>query len=284
MAKKHSRKLGAKTRHGRADASPNWPLLALLGLGMAITGYLTGVAWLDSGPALCGEGSGCDLVQNSRWSRVLGLPLALWGFALYALMLLVVVSTPAPTKRWRRVWRLSVAGLAISLYLTLVGLVELQTVCLWCLASLATLIGIVGLLAWQRPAATKPPVWWYWPLNSAILALVMAGALHIYYYSDLLQPPPSDKLEALAEHLDERGAVFYGASWCSACQQQKRLFHRSSEQLPYVECSPLGRDGPRARVCVREDISNYPTWIIEDRRYEGVLEPKELARHSGFEW
>lgn len=284
MAKKHTRKPSTKTRHPRAEAPPNWPLLALLGLGMAITAYLTGVAFLDSGPALCGEGSGCDLVQNSRWSRVLGLPLALWGFALYALMLVAVLSTRAPTKRWRRVWRLAVAGLALSLYLTLVGLVELQTACLWCLASLATLIGIVALLAWQRPEATKPSVWWYWPLNSAALALVVIGSLHIYYYSDLLQPPPSEKLEALAEHLDERGALFYGASWCSACQQQKRLFHEASEQLPYVECSPFGREGSRARACVREDVSSYPTWIIDDQRYEGVLEPKELARHSGFDW
>ncbi len=112
----------------------------------------------------------------------------------------------------------------------------------------------------------------------------MVGSLHIYYYSDLLQPPPSEKLEALAEHLEERGAVFYGASWCSACQQQKRLFHQVSDQLPYVECSPLGRDGPRARVCVREEISNYPTWIIDGQRYEGVLEPEELARHADFDW
>lgn len=286
MAKRHYKTKGTKTQtnHARAGRQPNWLILGLAGLGVLITAYLTGLAWWDASPALCQQGSGCDLIQQSRWSKVFGLPLSLWGLLVYALMALLAYSPLAPTKRWSRLWRLAVIGLAISVYLTLVGIIALDAVCIWCLASLATMTATFAVLIGQRPVPPKGEVWWQWPLNSAVLALLVVGFLHFYYNSDLLQPPPSEKLEALAEHLDDAGAKFYGASWCPHCQQQKRLFRQASESLPYVECSPAGRGGPTARVCSRENISNYPTWIIQNERYEGVLKPKELAERSGFEW
>lgn len=39
-----------------------------------------------------------------------------------------------------------------------------------------------------------------------------------------------------------------------------------------------------ARVCVDRNIDSYPTWIIDGKRYEGLLEPEELARHAEFDW
>jgi len=44
------------------------------------------------------------------------------------------------------------------------------------------------------------------------------------------------------------------------------------------------RGGPRAAACTSRDIAQYPTWIIDGRRFQGVLPPEELARYSGFEW
>jgi hypothetical protein len=31
------------------------------------------------------------------------------------------------------------------------------------------------------------------------------------------------------------------------------------------------------------NIQGYPTWIINGRRFGGVLTPEELAKHSGFQ-
>jgi hypothetical protein len=64
--------------------------------------------------------------------------------------------------------------------------------------------------------------------------------------------------------------------------EQKDLFEASVDRLPYVECSPNGRESMKAIVCIEEKIETYPTWIIKGRRHEGVFKPEQLARYSGY--
>lgn len=267
----------------RAQHSPDRIVATLAGAGMLITAYLTWVAWSGSGPVFCAEGSGCDLIQQSRWSRVLGLPVALWGFLVYALLALIATRMPPKLKRWQRLWFVSLVGVAISLYLTVVGAVVLEAFCAWCLASLATIGTIFLWVAFRRPESAPGQAWGMWLLNSAAVTAVILGTLHVYY-SDLLSPREDPRLAPLALHLTDTGARYYGAYWCPACQQQARLFRSAAEQLPYVECSPGGRRAPLARECANAGISGFPTWIINGRRYQDVLTPEELARYSGFEW
>ena len=63
--------------HGRPRLRPDAWVLALAAVGLLLTGYLTLAAWGGDAPALCAEGGGCDVVQGSRWSRLMGLPMAL---------------------------------------------------------------------------------------------------------------------------------------------------------------------------------------------------------------
>ncbi|OOG25238.1 Vitamin K epoxide reductase [Thioalkalivibrio denitrificans] len=258
-------------------------VVILAGIGMLITGYLTLVAWMGGGPLLCAEGSGCDLIQQSRWSRVLGLPVALWGFLVYALLALTAVKVSGRLKRWRRLWFVSLVGVAISVYLTAVGLIHLDALCAWCLASLATITAIFLWVTFRRPETAPGQPWGFWLANNFVVTAVILGTLHLYY-SDLLSPRPDPRLVPLAQHLTEAGVRYYGAYWCPACQQQNRLFRGAYEHLPYVECSPDGRHGRPAPACVRAGISTFPTWVIDGRRYEEVLTPAELADYSGFDW
>ena len=76
-------------------------------------------------------------------------------------------------------------------------------------------------------------------------------------------------MRALAIHLRDSGARFYGTYWCPACQKQKALFEASAERLPYVECTPNGRSAPPNLACVANDVKEYPTWIIGGRRHTG---------------
>src|SRR5690625_4648037 len=137
----------------------------------------------------------------------------------------------------------------------------------------------------QRPAQAPGIPWSNWWLNRGVVAIIAVGALHFYYdYDRLLARPADAQLTALAEHLSDTGARYYGAFWCSACQQQNALFGPAKDRLPYTECTPNGRHGAVAFECVRADIQSFPTWIINGERHMGVLEPRELARRSGFTW
>jgi uncharacterized membrane protein len=285
MAKRPAKKQKAAPTTATQSRSPNKPVLALAIVGMVITGYLTGAAWWDSAPAFCAQGSSCDLIQGSRWSTVLGLPLALWGFLTYALIAFFAYTPMSRLQRWQRLWYVSLFGLAISLYLTFVGLFALNAVCVWCLASLAILSAIFALTVSRKPPSAPGMPWWNWLLNSGIVVLVAVGGLHIYYnYSHVFRPPQDPRLEALAQHLEETGAKYYGASWCVNCQQQSALFGDAADELPYIECSPGGRSGRVAFACVQQNIESYPTWIIDGERFVGVIQPQELARRSGFDW
>jgi len=64
--------------------------------------------------------------------------------------------------------------------------------------------------------------------------------------------------------------------------EQKDLFGASADRLPYVECSPQGRGGPKAPVCIKEKIKSYPTWFIRGQKHAGVLQPDRLATLSGY--
>jgi hypothetical protein len=84
----------------------------------------------------------------------------------------------------------------------------------------------------------------------------------------------------LAEHLRSSGALFYGAWWCPACFRQKHLFGKEAgNRLPYVECDKT--DSGRER-CRTSGIRAYPTWILGERRLEGIQTIEQLSEWSGY--
>jgi len=258
-------------------------LRVLAVVGLLVTAYLSLLAWRDTGAAFCSEGSGCELVQGSRWARFLGLPIAAWGWLLYA-AIAWTAWRPAPRlARWRRLWRLSFLGLATSVYLTVAGLVSLQAVCAWCLLSLAVMLAIFLLVHATRPDSAPGAPWTTWLLGNGLLALGLLAALQMSAMG-LLERREEPRLRALAEHLAQSDAKFYGASWCPDCTRQKRLFGAAAKRLPYVECSPGGRGGGVAFDCISARIGGYPTWVIDGQHHVEVIEPERLARISGFDW
>jgi len=267
----------------QTEWAPDWLLFGLALAGALLTGYLAIVALNDTAPAFCSPGSGCDVVQHSRWSNLFGIPIALWGCGLYALLALFALFATPRVKSWRRIWSLALIGLAISIYLTLAGLIALDATCTWCLLSLALLATIFGIATVRRPNTAPGLPWRRWLINHGIVLIVVIGVLHVAQ-AGLLVRPEDPRMKALADQLSARGAKFYGASWCPNCQTQKELFGRSAERLPYVECSPNGRNGAVAFACVSANVTAYPTWIIRGRPYQEVLQPEQLARRVGFDW
>jgi len=73
----------------------------------------------------------------------------------------------------------------------------------------------------------------------------------------------SDKYDTFATCLKDKGATFYGASWCPHCNDQKDLFGSAKKSLPYVECSSDDESG-QAQVCKDQKIESYPTWTFSN--------------------
>jgi hypothetical protein len=109
--------------------------------------------------------------------------------------------------------------------------------------------------------------------------IVLAGIVYI-----IVAPPraTAGKYDAFATCIAQSGATFYGAFWCSHCQQQKAMFGSSAHLLPYVECStPDGQS--QIQVCKDKGIVEYPTWqfATDATTTPGVLQLSDLAQKTG---
>lgn len=112
-------------------------LLAVVGICIALylTLYKVGVIGVLS----CSIGS-CETVNTSRWSMLLGIPIAAWGLAAYvALLLLAMVGSGEAREESVPISRLIVAlagwSVLFSAWLTYLELFVIHAVCIWCLSS-----------------------------------------------------------------------------------------------------------------------------------------------------
>ena len=272
--------------HPRATTAvrlePNWPLLALAAVGVALTTYLSYAE--ASGAALkgCSAGSGCDVVLSSKWATLLGQPTAVWGLMAYAT--LAASALVGRLDRWYVSWTVAFFGVAYSAYLTAVSLTILQSACPYCLTSLGLMTIIFALVTVQRPPQLSSFSWSGWLTKTVPVAAVLIGLLHMNYTGIVGEPPAVEdpQTRALAIHIAQSGAKVYGAYWCPHCQQQKEMFGASAKRLPYVECSTGGQGSPQTEACRVAQINIYPTWVIDGKRTEEVMTLDQLAAATGY--
>ena len=113
----------------------------------------------------------------------------------------------------------------------------------------------------------------------SIIILLVFGAMVTYMTSNK-RPVGPGKYDAFATCLKDKGAVFYGAFWCTHCQAEKKLFGSSEKLLPYVECStPDAQD--QTQICKDKKIEGYPTWIFSDgSTLNGEVDLKALSEKT----
>jgi uncharacterized membrane protein/glutaredoxin len=286
MSKKSKPRRGPRTSSETPvlRTGPNWPLLAVSSLGIALTGYLTWAAMSGGAVQGCAAGGGCDIVLSSRWATLLGVPTSLWGLLGYAALAAIAFVRRAD-KQWSYAWTVAFCGVCYSVYLTVVSLTILQSACPYCLTSLALMSAALALVVFQRPSEVAHRSWRGVIASRGALAAVAILLLHANYVAPQAEPigPEDPMIRALAEHLAEEGVVFYGASWCPHCQEQKRLFGASAARLPYVECSLGGPNSPQTTACRRAGVQSYPTWVINGQATVGqVMTLAQLADATGF--
>jgi uncharacterized membrane protein len=110
--------------------------------GLAISAYLT-VVRLAGGTPVCAIAHGCDVVQQSAYAELAGVPVAVLGLAGYAAILLSLARDDEPARTATAF--LALAGFGFSGWLTWVEIVELDAVCIWCVASAVCMTALAGL-------------------------------------------------------------------------------------------------------------------------------------------
>jgi hypothetical protein len=79
----------------------------------------------------------------------------------------------------------------------------------------------------------------------------------------------------VAACLTERGATMYGASWCSHCNDQKKIFGPAFDLVDYVECPQ------NEQFCLERGVVSYPTWVMGEQKIGGARELGILADWAG---
>ena len=116
---------------------------------------------------------------------------------------------------------------------------------------------------------------------SAVAVFILVIAASFLVPKKTQAPTVAGNLDSLATCLKDKGAKFYGASWCSHCQAQKKLFGDSVKLLPYVECATPDGNG-QTQVCTDAKIDGYPTWVFADGlRVSGEQSLETLAQKTG---
>ncbi len=262
-----------------APARPDVLILGLAAAGFAIAAYLTWLKWLGGNAAFCLSGSGCDIVQGSRYGTLLWVPTALWGVLMYA-AIGALAALGLTAARWTWTFYLAAAGVGVSIYLTAVSVLVIHATCAYCLASGAIAVAI--LLVLLRRRATLPGRRKLSALVPGALAAAILAPLGAAFIFAMPAGGAAGFEGALARHLREKGAVMYGAHWCPHCAEQKALFGDAAKDVPYVECAADTVNG-RPDLCEKAGVKIFPTWVMGAERLTGVQSLSALSTFSKFE-
>ena len=261
--------------------TPKLIILVLSALGIVLSGYLTYLYYGNAHAAFCAVGSGCDIVRESRYSAILGTPVAVFGVIGYLSIFVSSFISASYRAKWFVLYFFSLAGFVFSAYLTYIELFVIKVVCPYCVASAFIITGILITLLLRKPdllpgtSFTK-----FVALSGLIVAIVLLGS--VFLQSKGLSASSKDTWQAgLAKHLTEVKATMYGAYWCPHCMEQKELFGEAFKYINYVECDPMGRRANPA-LCHEKGIKVYPTWEIKGNFYQGVRSLEELFKLSGY--
>ena len=121
-------------------------ILAILSVaGVAVSAYLT-FEHYQLVPSVCLFHMKCDKVLASPYAQLWGVPIALIGLGMYALISLMVFASWR-NPRWEHViglgiYGVSLSGIVFTGYLYYVEIFILKALCTWCMVSSVVLMSI----------------------------------------------------------------------------------------------------------------------------------------------
>ena len=179
-------------------------LLSLSLVGLFDSLYLWWVYTAPSRPMVC-IGGGCDAVRMSPFAYPMGIPMPIFGVAMYASLALLSFAEPLFRDRQGRIVRMCIAwtsglGFVASIYLTGVEAFVIHAWCLWCVISaiVVTLIFALAVLDVLRPLAEPNPAEAASLTKKHLAVVIVAVAIGIPGFILLAKsgtPPPFPNLK-----------------------------------------------------------------------------------------
>lgn len=146
-------------RRAQPQAS-GYASLVLAGIGLLVSLYLTIEHFSASKTLACPESStiNCAKVTTSKWSHVVGIPVAVLGLAYF--VVLVAICTPPAWRvaalTWIRVAAVVVGAVSV-IYLVWIELFRVDAVCIWCTAVHLVTVALLATVLWRTLQPTYPP-------------------------------------------------------------------------------------------------------------------------------
>lgn len=133
-------------------------LLVLSGLGIGVATYLVYVHYAGIKP-ICAVSGGCELVQKSKWSEFLGIPVADIGLGGYIAIFGSLLIFKGELNRLVPMG-IILAGFAFTCYLKYAEFFLVKAVCIWCMVSAVIMLALSIVSVWRyvrAPVAAAPP-------------------------------------------------------------------------------------------------------------------------------
>ncbi|MFL5463751.1 MAG: vitamin K epoxide reductase family protein [Gemmatimonadaceae bacterium] len=128
--------------------------LALAGIFISL--YLTLYKLGVIGELSCSIGS-CETVNTSKWSQLLGLPVAAWGLFFYLDVFAIAFVGTMPRFEDERLISMVLAiqagiGVLFSAWLTYLELAVIHAICIWCVTSavIVTVLFVVSMMDYRE--------------------------------------------------------------------------------------------------------------------------------------
>ena len=120
-------------------------------------------------------------------------------------------------------------------------------------------------------ANPKPRGRLMWAGIAVVLILAYAG---FWYWSN-------HRYDEFAKCLSAKQVKMYGLYWCPHCADQKAMFGKAFQYVPYVECGIKGSH-ELAPACTAAAVKLFPSWQFgTNPPVEGVFPMQELSDKTG---
>jgi uncharacterized membrane protein len=144
------------------QSTMKWLILGLSFVGIADAAYLAESALTDT-PLVCGiDGlSGCNLVAQSVYSHLFGIPLGVYGVFFYCTVFIVAgLALYLPRIIFvRGLFALGVLGLVSSVIFVCIQFFLIKALCIYCLGSavISIFLFFISFSLWKRGGRAAPP-------------------------------------------------------------------------------------------------------------------------------